>query len=49
MARLFFEPPRESLRIDRTEAEWRVARNGTVQHEILEGQRAKAFTAGDAL
>lgn len=49
MARLSFEPPRQPLGIDRLEAEARVSRNGTVQHEILEGQRAVAFTAGDAL
>jgi len=49
MARLSFEPPRQPLRVERLEAEGRVSRNGTVQHEILEGQRAVAFTAGDAL
>lgn len=49
MARLSFEPPRDSLGVDRLEAEARVSRNGTVQHEILEGQRAVAFTAGDVL
>lgn len=26
-----------------------MSRNGTVQHEILEGQRAVVFTASDAL
>ncbi|QZT54938.1 S8 family peptidase [Mycolicibacterium austroafricanum] len=49
MARLSFEPPRQPLGVDRLEAEARVSRNGTVQHEILEGQRAVAFAAGDAL
>ena len=49
MARLSFEPPRQPLGVDRLEAEARVSRHGTVQHEILEGQRAVAFAAGDAL
>jgi hypothetical protein len=49
MARLTFEPPHEELGVKRTEAESRVSRNGTVQHEILEGRRAVAFVAGDAI
>ncbi len=49
MARLSFEPPRQPLGVERLEAEARVSRNGTVQHEILEGQRAVVFTASDAL
>uniref|UniRef100_A0A5Q5BH79 Peptidase S8/S53 domain-containing protein n=2 Tax=unclassified Mycobacterium TaxID=2642494 RepID=A0A5Q5BH79_MYCSS len=49
MARLSFEPPRQPLGVDRLEAEARVSRNGTVQHEILEGRRAVAFAVGDAL
>lgn len=49
MARLSFDPPRERLGLDRIEAESRLSRNGTVQHEILEGQRAVAFSSGSAL
>lgn len=49
MARLAFDPPGQPLGIDRTEAEYWAARNGTVQHEILEGDRAVAFADGDAL
>ncbi|WP_238994851.1 S8 family peptidase [Mycolicibacterium chubuense] len=49
MARLSFDPPRQPLGVDRLEAEARVSRNGTVQHEILEGQRAVAFAAADAI
>jgi hypothetical protein len=48
MARLSFDPP-GPLGVERTEAEYWVARAGTVQHEILEGDRAVAFAAGDAL
>ncbi|ULP45438.1 MULTISPECIES: S8 family peptidase [Mycobacterium simiae complex] len=49
MARLSFDPPGDALGIERTEAEYWAARKGTVQHEILEGDRAVAFAAGDAL
>jgi Subtilase family len=49
MARLSFDPPGQPLGVERTEAEYWVARAGTVQHEILEGDRAVAFAAGDAL
>lgn len=49
MARLSFDPPGEHLGVYRTEAEYWVARAGTVQHEILEGDRAVAFATGEAL
>lgn len=49
MARLSSEPDGDSLGVGRTEAEYWVARAGTVQHEILEGQRAIAFAVGDGL
>ncbi|BBZ38821.1 hypothetical protein MCNS_18840 [Mycobacterium conspicuum] len=49
VARLTFEPPLQRLGIRRAEADGRASRNGTVQHEILEGRRAVAFAAGDAI
>jgi hypothetical protein len=49
MARLSFDPPGGPLGVDRTEADFRVARAGTIQHEILEGERALAFSVGDVL
>ena len=49
MARLSFDPSGGPLGVDRTEADYWVARAGTIQHEILEGDRAVAFSAGDAL
>lgn len=48
-ARLWFDPPRDQLILDRKEADWRAVQRGTVQHEILEGERASAFTDGDVL
>ena len=49
MARLSFSPPETDLRVHRTEGDWRAVRRGTVQHEILEGDSAVVFTAGDAM
>lgn len=43
MARLRFRPPQEPLGVERTEADWRAVRKGTVQHEVFEGRAAVAF------
>lgn len=48
-ARLWFQPPGDELRIERKQAEARAVRRGTLQHEVLEGQRATAYSDGDAL
>ncbi|MCI0620816.1 MAG: S8 family peptidase [Acidobacteria bacterium] len=48
-ADLWFTPPVESLQVTRTQADWRAVQRGTVQHEILEGERAAAFVDGDNL
>jgi len=52
-AQLWFEPKyshNESfLAVRRIQAEYRSARRGTVQHEILEGDQATAFVDGDVL
>jgi hypothetical protein len=45
-ARLWFSPPSETLATGRSEAEWRSVRNGTLQHEIWEGEQAAAFSDG---
>jgi hypothetical protein len=45
-ARLWFTKPSENLATDRAEAEWRSVRNGTLQHEIWEGDKAAAFSDG---
>ncbi|UMB70023.1 S8 family peptidase [Mycobacterium paraterrae] len=49
MARLSFDPPGGPLAVEGTQAEYWVARAGTVQHEVFEGRRAVAFAVGDAL
>ena len=45
-ADLSFKPPADSLQVGRTQADWRAVQRGTVQHEILEGERAAAFIDG---
>jgi hypothetical protein len=45
-ARLWFSKPTENLATGRAEAEWRSVRNGTLQHEIWEGDQAAAFSDG---
>jgi hypothetical protein len=48
-AALWFDIENEKLATKREDTEWRVARNGTVQHEIFEGLRAAAFADGETL
>ncbi|MBN1843878.1 MAG: S8 family peptidase [Deltaproteobacteria bacterium] len=48
-AALWFEPPKELLRVERKQANWQAVKRGTLQHEILEGNRATAFVDGDNL
>ncbi|MBN2296805.1 MAG: S8 family peptidase [Pirellulales bacterium] len=42
-AHLWFDPPTSELRIDRYNVDGRTAKRGTVQHEILEGDKAAVF------
>jgi hypothetical protein len=48
-ANLWFTAPTEPLQVSRQEADWRAVQRGTVQHEVLEGDRAAAFVDGDNL
>jgi hypothetical protein len=48
-ADLWFTPPDASLQVRRQEADWRAVQRGTLQHEVLEGERAAAFVDGDSL
>ncbi len=48
-ASLWFDPPSDKLQIIRQQADGRAVRRGTVQHEILEGDRAAVFVDGDKL
>jgi len=49
-ADLWFDPPADQfddLRLKRREADFHAARRGTLQHEVLEGERAAPFVDGD--
>ena len=48
-ADLWFQPPDAPLQVRRQEADWRAVQRGTLQHEVLEGERAAAFVDGDSL
>jgi hypothetical protein len=45
-AALWFNPPREPLGVARQDADWQTVRRGTVQHEVLAGEKALAYTDG---
>ncbi|MCH8305940.1 MAG: S8 family peptidase [Candidatus Marinimicrobia bacterium] len=46
-ADLWFSPTKEILNVDRKQADWQAVRRGTLQHEILEGNRAATYVDGD--
>jgi hypothetical protein len=48
-ALLWFDPPASSLGLTRMNVDGRAVRRGTVQHEVLEGERATVFVEGDVL
>ncbi|ABZ83557.1 conserved hypothetical protein [Heliomicrobium modesticaldum Ice1] len=45
-AALWFDPPGEALGVSRQNAQWQAVRRGTLQHEVLEGEAAVAYTDG---
>ena len=48
-AQLWFDPPKDQLKVARLQADYRAVQRGTLQHEILEGRTAAAFNQGDDL
>jgi hypothetical protein len=42
-ANLSFEPPQEKIGVFRKEVDWRQVKNGTIQHEILEGKESIVY------
>lgn len=48
-ANLSFEPPKEAIGVSRGEADAKQVRNGTVQHEVLEGEEIVSYQDGDYL
>lgn len=48
-AHLWFNPPKDKLKLNRIEANWQAVQRGTVQHEVLEGNTAAPFLDNDTL
>jgi hypothetical protein len=48
-AHLWFDVPKEVLAVERANGQWQAVRRGTLQHEVLEGERIVAFADGDVL
>lgn len=42
-ANLSIEPPKDIIGVDRINADWQQVKNGTVQHEVLEGKKVVAY------
>lgn len=48
-ARLWFSPPKDTLNVNRQDAQWQSARRGTLQHEVLMGDEATSYSEGASL
>ncbi|MFD6548757.1 S8 family peptidase [Streptomyces sp. NPDC058398] len=48
-AHLYFLPSTTELNVRRTDADWLSVRRGTVQHEVMNGERAAVFVDGDTI
>lgn len=48
-ANLSIDPPKDTIGVNRQNADWQQVKNGTVQHEVLEGSEVVPFQDGDAL
>ncbi|MFK4106048.1 S8 family peptidase [Streptomyces sp. NPDC019531] len=48
-AHLYFMPSTAELEVRRTDADWQSVRRGTVQHEVMSGDRAAVFVDGDLI
>ena len=48
-ASLSFNPPGKSIQAIRKDVDWRAVQRGTVQHEVLSGDKAIAFKRGETL
>lgn len=48
-ANLSIEPPTDDIGVDRINADWQQVKNGTVQHEVLEGSKVVSYQDGDFL
>ena len=48
-ANLSIEPPKNIIGVARKNADWQQVKNGTVQHEVLEGNKVVSYQDGDFL
>ncbi|MDO9576504.1 MAG: S8 family serine peptidase, partial [Candidatus Cloacimonadales bacterium] len=48
-ANLSIETPKDIIGVDRINADWQQVKNGTVQHEVLEGSKVVSYQDGDIL
>lgn len=48
-ANLSVEPPKSDIGVNRINADWRQVKNGTVQHEVLEGNKVVSYQDDDFL
>jgi hypothetical protein len=48
-ANLSIEPPSDTVGIKRVNADWQQVKNGTIQHEVLEGADVVSFQDGDSI
>lgn len=48
-ANLSVEPPKNDIGVDRINADWQQVKNGTVQHEVLEGNKVVSYQDDDFL
>ena len=48
-ANLSIEPPTDAVGLKRINADWQQVKNGTIQHEVLEGADVVSFQDGDSI
>ena len=48
-ANLSFDPPKDEAGVERINAQWQHVKNGTVQHEVLEGNEVVTYQDGENL
>jgi len=48
-ANLSIKPPNDIIGVDRKDADWQQVKNGTVQHEVLEGNKVVSYQDGNFL
>jgi len=47
LAKLYFKPPQDELLLGRSQADWHAVMRGTLQHEILTGDKASVYYESD--